>query len=175
MKLVKNLKYPVSIPFFSLIIAYFFLIDSVAFAQSSPFKIHKETKEFDIWIGEWEAQWTKQDGSEGIGSNRIEYILGGGVVSENFDGNPGMNLTGKSWSIYNPGKKQWQQTWVDNNGGYIVLTGEFKDGKTVLITPFTTNAEGQKSANRMVFRSIKKSFIVFETGKIQQTEELPGT
>lgn len=50
MKLVKNLKYPVSIPFFSLIIAYFFLIDSVAFAQSSPFKIHKETKEIDFGL-----------------------------------------------------------------------------------------------------------------------------
>ena len=159
---MKNLKYLVSIHFFSHIVAFFFLNDSAAFAQSSAFNIPEETKQFDFWIGEWNAKWTNQNGSEGIGSNRIEYILGGGIVSENFDGSPGMNLIGKSWSIYNPGKKHWQQTWADNNGGYIVFTGEFKEGKMVLITAFTTNANGQKSANRMVFHSIKKDSFVWD-------------
>ncbi len=44
----------------------------------------------------------------------IKSILGGCVIHENFDGNPSLAFHRKSFSVYNPQLKLWQQTWVDN-------------------------------------------------------------
>ena len=84
-------------------------------------------KQFDFWVGHWKAEWQNKDGSKSEGSNTIKKILGGCVVEENFNGNPGIPLEGKSFSVYNSRSKMWQQTWVDNQGGYLDFTGNFKD------------------------------------------------
>jgi hypothetical protein len=49
----------------------------------------------------------------------------------------------------------WQQTWVDDQGEYIVLTGEFADGKMVLMTTPTLMPDGTKMQNRMAYYNIR--------------------
>ncbi|MES1219699.1 MAG: hypothetical protein ABUT20_29635, partial [Bacteroidota bacterium] len=62
---------------------------------------------------------------------------------------------GMSWSMYNPKTAEWQQTWVDNKGGYIVLTGKFINGEMTLSTQPMVTPKGNKIVSRMVFYHIK--------------------
>ena len=46
-----------------------------------------QQKQFDFWVGEWDATWPGQNGSKsGHGTNSIMRILDGCVVQENFSG-----------------------------------------------------------------------------------------
>ena len=86
-----------------------------------------EYRQFDFWVGDWDV-WTPKGGL--AGTNRIDRILGGCVLQENWKGARG--LTGTSFNTYDPGDKKWHQTWVDDQGTLLLLAGEFKDGKMVL-------------------------------------------
>lgn len=79
-----------------------------------------EARQFDFWIGEWNLTW----GDEGKGTNIITSTLGGCVILENFDGTPSITLKGMSVSTFNARSGKWEQTWVDNQGGYLDFTGE---------------------------------------------------
>lgn len=116
---------------------------------------YPEAKQFDFWVGTWKAEWTDKNGNESEGTNTIKKILGGCVVEENFDGNPGTPLIGKSMSVYVPRLKKWKQTWVDNSGGYLDFTGEFEMGKMILSRDFL-NKDGKKISQRMVYYNINK-------------------
>ena len=72
--------------------------------------------QFDFWLGEWDCAW----GEDGKGSNRIERILDGKVIQENFDGS---DFLGISVSVWDSHRKLWCQTWVDNSGAYLDFTG----------------------------------------------------
>ncbi len=87
--------------------------------------------------------------------NVIQTILGGCVIEENFDGNPGVELTGKSFSVYNPVKKLWQQTWVDDQGGYMVFTGGMDNDKMILSRKISR--DDKELIQRMVFYNISKN------------------
>lgn len=90
----------------------------------------------DFWLGEWAVSWTGQNGDTRTGSNRIDRdSYAGCVITERFDGRPGLGLQGMSVSVYDVAAKTWRQTWVDNQGGYIALAGGPKaDGSFVLQT-----------------------------------------
>jgi len=111
-----------------------------------------ESSQFDFWLGNWELTWN----DTGKGTNHVEKILGSCVVQENFN-DPANNFTGKSWSMYNATKKEWQQTWVDNQAGYIVLKGKYADGKMVLSTEPVKTPDGKESISRMIFYNITKN------------------
>src|SRR5687767_7290411 len=97
----------------------FFLISICCFSQTSPKPCSaSEALQFDFWLGDWDATW----GDTLHGTNHVEKILGSCAIQENFT-DPRLNFIGKSWSVYNANTKQWQQTWVDNQGAYIALTG----------------------------------------------------
>src|SRR5213080_488582 len=85
-----------------------------------------QAAQFDFWIGDWNLTW--QDTLHG--TNHIEKLFGNCTVHENFNG--AGNYLGQSWSVYKPSTNQWQQTWVDNQGGYIALTGSW-DGKQMVL------------------------------------------
>src|SRR5438128_90385 len=88
-----------------------------------------EASQFDFWIGDWNLTW-----SDSLhGTNRVEKLFGNCTVHENFS-DPRLNYLGQSWSVYNPTTKTWQQTWVDNMGGYIALTGGMRGDSMVLTT-----------------------------------------
>jgi hypothetical protein len=79
-------------------------------------------------------------------------MFGRCVVRENFN-SLDAGLSGHSVSVYNVRKGRWQQTWVDDQGSYLLFSGEFKAGQMILKTePFR---QGEKTlVNRMVFRNI---------------------
>ena len=101
--------------------------------------------QFDFWLGEWEATW----GEDGQGTNHVRRILDGKVVQEDF---AAPNLHGLSFSVYDPERKLWCQTWVDNNGSYLDFTGRFENDKMILSRDAIIR--GQVCKQRMVWFNI---------------------
>ncbi|MEO6637857.1 MAG: hypothetical protein ABIN25_06250 [Ginsengibacter sp.] len=108
-----------------------------------------EASQFDFWVGEWDLTWN--DTSHG--TNRIQKIMDGCSVNENFY-YPAMKYSGSSWSVYNLQLKLWQQTWVDNQGGYIALSGKFENNEMILATEPRKLPNGKDIISRMVFYNI---------------------
>jgi hypothetical protein len=104
--------------------------------------------QFDFWIGDWDLTWN--DSLKG--RNTIKKQLDNYVIAEEFY-NPATHFTGKSWSVYDTVSALWRQTWVDNQGGYIALTGKFENNKMILATePVERN--GKTIVSRMIFYNI---------------------
>jgi hypothetical protein len=110
-----------------------------------------EARQFDFWLGNWDLTW----GEEGRGTNRISLILDGCVIQEEFDGTPSISLKGVSISTFNAALGKWQQTWVDNSGGYLDFTGGFVDGKMILSREAIVQEKPIKQ--RMVFYNIAEN------------------
>jgi len=110
-----------------------------------------EARQFDFCLGNWDLTW----GEEGRGTNRISLILDGCVIQEEFDGTPSISLKGVSVSTFNTALGKWQQTWVDNSGGYLDFTGEFADGKMILSREAI--AQEKPIKQRMVFYNIAEN------------------
>ncbi|HKU13622.1 MAG TPA: hypothetical protein VJQ52_04450 [Steroidobacteraceae bacterium] len=83
-------------------------------------------RQFDFWIGNWDVAV----GGKTAGVNRIDRILDGCALLENWTGAGGMS--GKSLNFYDPSRQQWHQTWIDDRGGSLALDGTFSGGKMVL-------------------------------------------
>jgi len=64
-----------------------------------------------------------------------------------------MPLRGISVSTFDTKAHKWKQTWVDNQGGYLDLVGEFKDGQMILARD-ARGKDGSKVLQRMVFKNI---------------------
>jgi hypothetical protein len=86
-----------------------------------------EHRQFDFWLGDWDV--TTPDGKT-AGHNRISLILGGCALREEWTSARGNN--GTSLNMYDGGSRKWRQTWVDDGGTVLLLTGELKGGKMVL-------------------------------------------
>ena len=115
-----------------------------------------ESSQFDFWIGEWECTWVDAKGGKHKGTNSIRKILDSCVIEENFDGNPGTQLVGKSHSVYSTQQEKWFQTWVDNSGGYLDFEGDMIDNKMILSR--TVNLEdGASFIQRMVWYNITEN------------------
>lgn len=140
-----------------LLILGIFLFAVIVTAAQSPGQkpcSSPEAAQFDFWVGDWNLTWNDSL----HGSNHIQKIFGNCTIHENFS-DPRLNYLGQSWTVYNSNYRQWQQTWVDNQGGYIALTGGKVGDSMVLTTaertvPVKISATG-KIINRMVFYNIK--------------------
>lgn len=108
-------------------------------------------RQFDFWLGEWDVSWD-EDGAQRTGTNRVELILDGKVILENFDGRPAMDFQGKSVSVYDQTIGRWRQTWVDSAGTYLDFLGDFVDGRMLLQREGVF--EGQSVLQRMVWYDI---------------------
>jgi len=86
-----------------------------------------EHRQFDFWIGEWRV--TTPDGKH-AGDNRIEKILDGCALHENWRGASGGQ--GFSYNAYDEHRKVWHQTWVDKQGNLLLLEGALRTGQMVL-------------------------------------------
>jgi hypothetical protein len=103
--------------------------------------------QFDFWLGEWDARWSE----DGSATNTVTRILDGKIVQEDF---VAPDLHGMSFSSYDPERKLWCQTWVDNNGTYLDFTGTFEDGKIILSRDAVVR--GEKCKQRMVWYDIEE-------------------
>jgi hypothetical protein len=112
-----------------------------------------EQKQLEFWVGEWDLTWPGATAGEtGHGTNSIKRIMDGCVVQENFSA-LAQPLRGTSVSTFDATTHKWKQTWVDNEGGYLDFTGEFKDGQMILWRE-ATGPEGAKFLQRMVWKNI---------------------
>ena len=111
-------------------------------------------RQFDFWVGSWEASWPAEKAGEvDHGTNEIRRVLQDCVIQENFDGGSSMHLRGISISVFDTHAGKWKQTWVDNEGGYLDFVGEFADGQMVLSRQ-ATRPDGTKILQRMVWKNI---------------------
>jgi hypothetical protein len=134
-----------------LLILIFFIAGSDINAQNNQKPCSApEAGQFDFWVGTWDLY--SSDTLNGV--NTIHKIMDGCTVQENFE-NARSGYSGKSWSVYNPQAKAWQQTWVDNQGGYIALNGKFENGAMTLFTAPRKLPNGKEMINRMLFHNIK--------------------
>jgi hypothetical protein len=122
----------------------------VGSSSNSSLCAQAERRQFDFWIGEWDLRWEK----DGRGTNIIRTTLDGCVITEEFDGTPSIPLRGSSVSTFSRQLGKWQQSWVDNQAGYLDFVGEFKDGRMVLERK--AMLEGKEIVQRMVWYNIAK-------------------
>lgn len=106
-----------------------------------------EYRLFDFWLGTWEVVDPQ---GQPAGSSRIESILSGCVLLENWTGG---GMSGKSFNIYDAQAKTWRQSWVDDRGSILLLEGGFRDGKMVL-EGRRTGPQGGTVVNRIIWNRI---------------------
>lgn len=106
-------------------------------------------QQFDFWLGTWDVSWEDDQ----HGTNRIERILEGRVIQENFDGNPAIPFRGMSVSVYSKKLQVWRQTWVDVEGNYWSFQGGVENGNMVLATEDVL--DGKPIRLRMTFYNIQ--------------------
>lgn len=86
-------------------------------------------RQFDFWIGKWAVYDTA---GQWIGDNTIDLIQDSCLLRENWTS---ANSSGTSYNYYNQSDSSWNQIWVDNQGGQLILTGSLEDSSMVLHTP----------------------------------------
>ena len=85
-----------------------------------PCDSRAEARQFDFWVGEWDVLVSGKP----AGTNRIEKILNGCVLQENWTGAGGGS--GKSWNWYDIGDGKWHQLWLASGGApQLSLAGGF--------------------------------------------------
>ena len=84
-------------------------------------------QEFDFWVGDWTVYDTT--GTE-VGKNTIIKLEDNCILNEHWRGAGG--TTGRSYNYYNRADSTWNQVWIDNNGGNLVLKGNLKE-KDVMV------------------------------------------
>jgi len=99
-----------------------------------------ESRQFDFWIGDWRVT----ENGKPAGVNRIELILDGCALLENWQGASGS--AGKSLNFFDAADGRWHQTWMDSAGGALFLSGKFENGAMRL--EGERPASGEQAATR---------------------------
>ncbi|AUP80994.1 hypothetical protein [Flavivirga eckloniae] len=127
---------------------FILLFSLTNYAQETNCKCCKEKhNEFDFWIGTWTVYNT--DGKV-VGKNVIDKIQDNCILRENWTSEKG-NLTGTSNNFYNYDTKQWEQIWIDNQGGNLHLKGNRVRNQMILLTDVANNKEGKPFYHRVTW------------------------
>ncbi|MEP6950238.1 MAG: hypothetical protein ABI863_13220 [Ginsengibacter sp.] len=145
--------------FFILLFATFWLAQT--FSQKlpppNPCSTDPIYRQFDFWIGDWEAFNLK---GKKAGDSKISLILDSCVILEEWTNVAiagGIIYKGKSFNTYNASTKQWQQTWVDNVGGNThYVQGKYESGKIIFQTDPWQFAKDTLAINRLTFFNLDK-------------------
>jgi hypothetical protein len=105
---------------------------AAAAAQSPPPKpcATRQDRQFDFWLGKWNV--TDNATGKPDGTNDVTSELKGCVLQEHWIGAGPNGPRGTSFNHYDPARKLWHQTWVDDGGGILYLDGGLKNGSMVL-------------------------------------------
>ena len=96
-------------------------LEKPVFAQTVNCKLAKHGQ-FDFWLGNWQVKDVKEE--KLLGRDSIEKSLYGCAVEEHFhDTSDG---EGKSLSFFEPRDGLWHQTYLDNAGAVLQLSGGFE-------------------------------------------------
>lgn len=112
----------------------------------------------DFWLGEWDLTWPggqggTPEGETGTGTNTITRVLDDCIIYEQFY-SEGTGLEGRSWSAFNGQSGQWQQTWVDNGGSYLLFTGPPGAEPMELRSPPRQTPSGDTFVTRMTWNNV---------------------
>lgn len=97
-----------------------------------------------------------------LGHNKIAPIEKGCGLRENWTGAKG--TTGTSISFYNKNKNEWHQSWIDMNGGVIIMNGSFSNEAMVLFSNKKDNTQSGYIQNKTSWRPLSD-------GRVQHTWE----
>lgn len=105
----------------------FSLLTSLSFAQTDSCACCQgHYQDFSFWLGDWVVYDTADTQ---IGQNLILSLQDKCAMQENWESS---NSTGTSYNYYNSTDSTWNQVWIDNQGGSLVLKGNLQDGAMVL-------------------------------------------
>jgi ketosteroid isomerase-like protein len=139
--IVTSLRADPKLPSFFAFAIFLLAFASSAFAQSpcsSP-----EFHQLDFWIGDWDVY----DAGESQPSAHIvvDSILGGCALHERYEDTN--HSHGESFSAYDPGRKQWRQSWyTDRAKGLELLGAKDNDRISLFATDFDSNPQRQVRA-----------------------------
>lgn len=90
-------------------------------------------------IGDWtfkgEMRWGPESPWEQFEATaKFSYVCGGAAIQMDWRmPSPSGEMIGLSLSAYDREKQEWQETWVDNwSGQLMMMTGHEKDGKRIM-------------------------------------------
>ena len=103
-----------------------------------------EHHQFDFWVGEWTV--TGPNGAV-VGTSRIESVLGGCAIVEHWTSS-GPNR-GTSLNFHDRATREWSQTWIDNAGQVLRLTGGLR-GRDMVLEGTTPGRAGRAPARQRI-------------------------
>src|SRR5260370_15206346 len=86
-------------------------------------------RQLDFWVGDWDAYDMPATGRPAAHVT-ITSLLDKCVIHELYEGDPGVR--GESFSIYDPTRKVWHQTWVSNRGELLIIAAGMRHGRLML-------------------------------------------
>ncbi|HSB92550.1 MAG TPA: DUF1579 family protein [Flavitalea sp.] len=135
-------------------------------SQSSPCGSDPVYRQFDFWLGSWEAFGPK---GQKAGHSKVSLILDSCIVLEEWTSatmQRNVRFQGKSFNTYNAQTKQWQQTWVDNTGSTThYLKGRAETNKIIFETVPSPDPHDTTGTSRL-------SFFKLDEDKVRQLGEL---
>jgi hypothetical protein len=107
--------------------------------------------QFDFWLGEWNV--TRAGGDTATpAKSKISRILNECVILEEYETPKG--YSGKSFNTFDSANDQWQQFWIDNEGGILHFTGKLEDGAMKFFSR-GKDAAGKETLTRMTFSALE--------------------
>jgi hypothetical protein len=121
------------------------LLSHAAFASCEG----SQHRAFDFWLGKWQVS---SPTSKQPSHNTITKINNGCGLLEEYTTATGYQ--GKSLNIFDVQTKQWHQTWIDNSGYLLMLSGGIEDNAMVM-TGKTINKSGKTILNKITWTPLK--------------------
>jgi len=102
-------------------------------------------REFDFWVGQWQVSSTTNDT---MSQSKITQINNGCGLLEEYKTSSGFQ--GKSLNIFDTQTQQWHQTWIDNSGTLLMLSGGLQNSSMVM-SGKTHDKNGQVIINKITW------------------------
>ena len=118
------------------------------FAQSRPCPCCTPAhRQFDFWLGDWQAY--RPDGQL-AGTNHIVLLQDSCILQENWKSAKG-GYTGTSYNYFDAQDSTWNQLWIDNRGGQLILKGHRTGNQMILFSDATPDASGHTIVHRITW------------------------
>ncbi|NVJ59669.1 MAG: hypothetical protein HWE27_04720 [Gammaproteobacteria bacterium] len=130
----------------------FFMVSFNCLASNAPCD-DKVYQQFDFWLGEWEV--FSKDG-KAVGKNSIKKQHGNCVITEHYESSK--NYTGESLNIYDKATKKWNQSWVDNSGLFLALSGNW-NGQAMVLRGERSDDNGSKVIHQIKWMPQKNGMV----------------
>ena len=122
------------------------LLTQFSFAQTNCKCCTDYHKQFDFWVGDWIV--TDTTGTK-VGENLVVKLESDCIVNEYWQGSAG--ITGRSYNYFNLSDSTWNQVWIDNQGGNLVLKGYAGENEMILKSELLKGKRVDWYANRITW------------------------